>query len=279
MSVSGQPPASGPGDGPAGRRADDAELARLLDRRSPLSVPLRAAAAADGPPGAVDAAIRAAARRAVAAGPQPLPHDGSALPGGSGRPRPWWHAARLPIAAAAMLVVTVSVTLLVDREQRAPQSAPEDLRTGVAAPASSALPSAAVVLPEGLASGPGRDGRSPAARPAVAPAAPVPSVEPMVPVPAPTAGATFERPAADYEPPSTRRSVAPMAAPPPPPPQAAASGTATPAEAASLPPDRWLQRILELRSSGRTQEAAEALAAFRKAWPGHPLPPELAGTP
>jgi hypothetical protein len=70
-----------------------------------------------------------------------------------------------------------------------------------------------------------------------------------------------------------------MAAPPPPPPQAAASGTATPAEAASLPPDRWLQRILELRSSGRTQEAAEALAAFRKAWPGHPLPPELAGTP
>jgi hypothetical protein len=37
--------------------------------------------------------------------------------------------------------------------------------------------------------------------------------------------------------------------------------------------------VLELRRSGREREAAEALAAFRKAWPDHPLPPELATLP
>jgi hypothetical protein len=58
-----------------------------------------------------------------------------------------------------------------------------------------------------------------------------------------------------------------------------ASDGAAPVASASLPPDRWLQQILELRRSGRTQEATEALAAFRKAWPEHPLPPELFAAP
>ena len=41
-------------------------------------------------------------------------------------------------------------------------------------------------------------------------------------------------------------------------------------------PERWLQRILELRQAGRTAAWREELAAFREAWPDDPLPPELA---
>jgi hypothetical protein len=299
MSPAGRHPGHGPGDDTA-----DAELGRLLDRRSSLSGPLREAVDADGPAGEVDEAIRAAARRAVAAGPQPLPGGDIARAGGSRRVRPWWHAARLPFAAAAMLMVTVSVVLLVEREQHALESttdSPQGSGSG-SVPASSVLPPGAAAGPEavaiaagqdahGLAAGraasqtPGVSPASPASRPAPAPArtAPAQSVESMAPAPAPStaAGVARERPAADEESQSMRRSVAPMAARPPPPAPATAmaSDSAAPVASASLPPDRWLQQILELRRSGRTQEATEALAAFRKAWPDHPLPPELSAAP
>jgi len=305
MSTAGRHPAHRPGDDAA-----DAELGRLLDRRSSLSGPLREAVDAEGPAGEVDEAIRAAARRAVAAGPQSLPGDDIARAGGSRRARPWWHAARLPFAAAAMLMVTVSVVLLVEREQHTLESttdSPQGSASG-SVPASSMLPPGAAAGPGGVATAPGQDARGLAAEPAVsqtrgarpanppAPArtAPAQSVESMAPAPssspapapAPSraAGVARERPAADEESQSMRRSVAPMAprAPPPPAPAPAtamASDGAAPVASASLPPDRWLQQILELRRSGRTQEATEALAAFRKAWPDHPLPPELSAAP
>jgi hypothetical protein len=61
---------------------------------------------------------------------------------------------------------------------------------------------------------------------------------------------------------------------------AEAIGSARPAAAPPpMAPDRWLEQILELRRAGRLSEAGEALAAFRKAWPGHPLPPELSAGP
>jgi len=69
--------------------------------------------------------------------------------------------------------------------------------------------------------------------------------------------------------------AAPAQAPPP----GATADRAAGAQQAALPPDRWLQQILELRRSGRVLEAAEALVAFRKAWPDHPLPPELSPSP
>ena len=303
MSTAGRHPAHRPGDD-----TTDAELGRLLDRRSSLSGPLREAVDAEGPAGEVDEAIRAAARRAVAAGPQSLPGDDIARAGGSRRARPWWHAARLPFAAAAMLMVTVSVVLLVEREQHTLESttdSPQGSASG-SVPASSMLPPGAAAGPGGVATAPGQDARGLAAEPAVsqtrgarpanppAPArtAPAQSVESMAPAPssspapAPSraAGVARERLAADEESQSMRRSVAPMAprAPPPPAPAPAtamASDGAAPVASASLPPDRWLQQILELRRSGRTQEATEALAAFRKAWPDHPLPPELSAAP
>jgi len=38
------------------------------------------------------------------------------------------------------------------------------------------------------------------------------------------------------------------------------------------PPEKWLERITELRKQGKHEEADKALEAFRKAYPGYKLP-------
>jgi hypothetical protein len=40
-------------------------------------------------------------------------------------------------------------------------------------------------------------------------------------------------------------------------------------------PERWLERIVELRKAGKTQEADKELAEFRKRYPDHKLPENL----
>lgn len=64
-----------------------------------LSRAYRAAPAEEGPPAAIDDAIRAAARRAVHARPQPVA-------------KTWFSRSSTPLAAAAVLVLTVSVGFL-----------------------------------------------------------------------------------------------------------------------------------------------------------------------
>jgi len=46
-------------------------------------------------------------------------------------------------------------------------------------------------------------------------------------------------------------------------------------EAAAPGPDAWIDRMLQLQQAGRLDELTAELAAFRKAYPEHPLPPEL----
>jgi len=70
----------------------DEELSRLY----------REGSAAEPAPG-LDAAIRAAAREALAVEPA--------------RPQPWWQRWRLPVGVFATLVLTVSLSLLVERER------------------------------------------------------------------------------------------------------------------------------------------------------------------
>lgn len=41
------------------------------------------------------------------------------------------------------------------------------------------------------------------------------------------------------------------------------------------PPDKWLEKIVELRREGRGAEADELLAEFKKRFPDHPLPAAL----
>jgi resuscitation-promoting factor RpfA len=48
-----------------------------------------------------------------------------------------------------------------------------------------------------------------------------------------------------------------------------------PADALAQSPDQWLKRIVELRKEGKTKEAEEELAKFRKRYPDYPLPAEL----
>jgi len=45
--------------------------------------------------------------------------------------------------------------------------------------------------------------------------------------------------------------------------------------AALRAPEPWLEEIRQLRRAGKEKEAAEALAAFRKAYPDFKLPEDL----
>jgi hypothetical protein len=46
-------------------------------------------------------------------------------------------------------------------------------------------------------------------------------------------------------------------------------------DAASPAPADWLERMLQLQQAGRLEELQAELEAFRKTYPGYPLPPEL----
>jgi hypothetical protein len=45
--------------------------------------------------------------------------------------------------------------------------------------------------------------------------------------------------------------------------------------AAPRAPEQWLEEIRRLKQEGKEMEAAEALAEFRKAYPGYALPEDL----
>jgi hypothetical protein len=60
---------------------------------------------------------------------------------------------------------------------------------------------------------------------------------------------------------------------------AAPSAAEAVADAQSLEPKAWLERILELRRQGKLEEAEKSLKAFRERYPGYPLPPELKTLP
>jgi hypothetical protein len=114
-------------------QALDSLLARRVDPESALG---RALDAQSSPVDALpspelDSAIRAAARRAVSAGPRPTGEaDIPAKPG-----RRWWGWGAAPMAAAAVIVLAVSVTTLVDREQQVAERIAAAQAPVVAAPA------------------------------------------------------------------------------------------------------------------------------------------------
>jgi TolA-binding protein len=45
-----------------------------------------------------------------------------------------------------------------------------------------------------------------------------------------------------------------------------------PAAASEDSPERWLERIVQLRREGKQDEADKALAEFRKRYPGYAIP-------
>jgi hypothetical protein len=222
------------------------------------------------------AAILAAAARAVAARPRAAGGSGS-----GGRPAGARFRPQVPLALAASLMVGLFAWQLLPHLDEAPS--PERLASApVPAPASPAKPS-----PERQPSG--DLPAAPAAARAKAKANEV------------TAKAFAPDPAADRDGGSQqRRAAAPPPAPPP-----AASAAATPAAEATLAdsavlndadksarrkssevrnsfaapppqtPEAWLERIAELRRSGRDDDAETEIRALRLAYPQVRIPPAL----
>jgi hypothetical protein len=216
------------------------------------------------PPAELDARVRAAAHRAVAAAPRSLGARArrSALAG--------W---RLPLSIAATALIAVTVSLMV-REEESILSRPE-------APAPAAAPAAPAVTPEPptpAGEAQTRDEAAPApfkrepatAAPAARPAIPPPPAE------RPTS--REERPwpgtASDAAAPSDRERPAPARA------SAAKRGAAPAApaleQAAPRSPELWLEEIRRLRAEGREDEAAAELAELARRYPDFRLPPDLA---
>jgi hypothetical protein len=105
--------------------ADDREFDALLKDHADVRAAYRAASAGDQPPASLDAAILAASRRAVNAGPASVE-----------RSRRFASRFAVPLSAAAVMVLATSLSFLVYEERGAP-SAPEPSRA-VRAPASEA---------------------------------------------------------------------------------------------------------------------------------------------
>lgn len=199
----------------------------------------------DAPPAELDERIRAAARRAVGAGPQSL----------AARERSWASRWRVPLALAASVVVVVTLTLMMqEQEQRASRGAP--------APA--AAPPAAL------------EDRVPARaveEDARADRQPTPSAKPVTPAPAPAAKALAPPPAA--APPAAPSGSADSLS------RERAVGDRPARAARSAPevarsPEDWIEEIRRLKAQGRDAEAATELAGFRRRHPDYPLPADLA---
>lgn len=260
------------------------------------------AAADAAPPAHLDDAIRAAARREVAAGPQ---RAGA---------RRW----AMPVSLAAVLVLSVSVVTLM-REQGAdrPESMIQPSAQAPTAAMQSEIVKREIAEPPSAAAPEAMPKRRPATPSAVeAPAAALAQAEAPAPAPAPALsgraaeaerGATESRAkamAADSpnraeDSAAARREYAspqPMLRSAPAPMADAASGasasaakpaapvgalSAAPARSALWqdlvrePPEKWLQRIAELRRAGQTADADALLAEFRRRFPDVRLPEEL----
>lgn len=214
--------------------------------------------AREEPPAAVDRAIAAAARQALGVRPAPLVAP-------TGR-RAW----TVPLAAAAVIVLAVAITWHVQLEQ--PGLDGEDAPAqATARDAVAAEPSPAPAAPAGEAAAQRTEAFPPAARKAATrPSAPAPRRDEQGEQRAPAAAT-----------PHAPRAVTPAAQPNLQGAEAARAQTQPDAQAASSreqadePPEKWLERIAELRRAGRHEEADKALAEFRKRHPDYRVPAAL----
>jgi hypothetical protein len=213
------------------------------------------------PPAALDARIRAAAHRAVDAGPQSLAAQTH---------RSWAARWRLPLSVAATALIAVTVSVMM-RDQASIES-----RLETPAPAAPAPTVPAPPAPAGVETGARSRDQAPSPKreaPATAPAttAPVPAAAP--PAARPSTREERARPGAALEavPPSQPDRNRVRSEQPP-----AEAGDAAAAPAPSRPPEPWLEEIRRLRAAGREAEAAAELADFRRRYPDFALPPDLA---
>jgi hypothetical protein len=196
------------------------------------------------PPRALDEAIVAASRRSV---------------------RPWSRRWAVPLSLAAVLVLSVTVTLRMQQEQpgiessvpQAKESASQ-AKEPVPAPAAPAAVAEAQPRPKGAA-----QNQKPAARKEPEPFQAAPQDLAAAPP-----GITSRRDAARSAESSAAGAVAGNAPAP-----ATAQMRAPSAKAALADtPERELERIADLRARGMHDEADKALAEFRKRYPDYAIP-------
>lgn len=181
-------------------------------------------------------------------GEEPAPQIDASILAASRRavaPRRRWY---VPLATAAILVLAFAVTIHVEREQQNPEAitkVPQE--TG-----------ALEAAPRGSAPGGAKPSKREPARPfhdssdAAKPAAPG-----FTPEPKSRAEQAARQPAREA------------------PPAGAASSEAKEPAAAGLidqSPERWLERIAELRQQGRHEQADKALADFKRRYPDYRIP-------
>jgi hypothetical protein len=225
----------------------------MTDEREPKVTAAYRELGTEEPPRALDEAILAAARRAA-----------GARPGSPGRAAPQrWYAS---LAAAAVLVLAVAVTLHMQTEQPdtvAPPSRVEaTARPAAPAPAKSAADTVAKAAPDRV---------EPKVQALAKPAEPRPFVPDPVPRAAPAPAPTMQAQARMQGSGLAASATGPAAG-------AAAERDVraqAPASAIAESPERELERIAALRGQGRHDEADSALAEFRKRYPEFRIPEEM----
>jgi hypothetical protein len=187
----------------------------------------------EGPPAALDAAIQAAARRAV-----------GSRPGGARR----WQ---VPVSIAAVLALAIGVSLQVDREKPV-------VVDGTPVPSGSAEYPVPQAEPEKAAPAPPAAESRAAPMPASPPPAPAAA---SVAAPPAAAGAAASADAVRATPQAASRAKSELA-------REATTQEKKMAEALDTP-ERRLERIADLRAKGLHAEADRELAEFRRAHPGY----------
>jgi hypothetical protein len=269
-----------------------------LENDPQLAATYRAGTNAESP-AHLDDAIRAAARREVAAGPR------------RAGIRRW----AVPVSLAAVLVLSVSVVTLM-REQGADR--PESMILPPAATMQSEIVKRETAEPPSAAAPEAMPKRGSATPPQVVAPAP-PAAQAGAPAPSPSGrvaeaerGVTDSRAKAmaaesnraadsavarrEYAAPQPQLRSTPAPAPAPAPMADAAGGagvsaakpaapvgalSAAPAKSAlwqdlvKAPPEKWVQRIAELRRDGQTADADALVAEFRRRFPDARLPEDL----
>jgi len=217
----------------------------MADERDPKLQSAYRALGAEQPPPALDEAILAAAR---------------------GTARPWTRRWAVPLSLAAVLVLSVTVTLRIQHEQpdsEVPAPAKREIvqaREPVKPEAERAALEPAgkpALRRESRAFPPASQDRAVAQRPAQAPAPPpaeAPALAKRQDAEASSAAAAPAMRAMQRERVAAERTVASQASP---------------------SPERELERIAELRKQGKHDEADKALAEFRKRYPDFKIPDTL----
>lgn len=276
----------------------------MTDERDPKLSQAYRELGREEPPRALDEAILAAAHRAGRAHPAPL-----LSPGVGPAARRSWH---FPVAAAAVIVLAAGVTLHLQREQpgmEGIEAAPERARPSPAAPAAPASPaplgSVAEAAKPAPKPAPQPQPETPRPDDTMIARAPEPAkVQAAPPQPAreeemPKLSASEARGASAgsfaQAPPAVASAPAPAPAAPAPAlarkpmamqraeegmrdradsaeRHALSEATAKRSQDAGETPEKWLERIAELRRAGKHDEADKALAEFRQRHPGYRIP-------